>query len=529
MPGKFSLLVLSVSAFAWAQDGASLDGTVINSVTHAGIGGVDVRVFSKDSTRYQTTTDAAGAFHISGMKEGDYSSSLEKQGFVVPNAFEFGPRPTFHVSAGKDATRLDVQMAPLAKLSGRVLDSEGKPAAKVEVSAQGNLADTDDNGRFTFEELKPGSYTLLARPPETDPKIEVDGERLAVLPTYFPSAVDASQAEAIRVSAGDQLSGFEVRLRKLTVYRVRGVVVDEMGKPVPQATVHLTASNGLGGFGISTSANGVRQYRLDMRGSGGPPIAEVPLTAKDGSFEFAAVRPGEWRIDAVIEADWDKTRNLPNRLQGAGAVVVEHKDIDGLQIQLSKPFQLTAEVEGDGLALPPGMPTTALLALTPADGQPLAVIPPGKDGISVYPGHYRVGTWTPGYYPVSATLGGRDVLGQVVDLQPSSAPLHVGFKRSTSRIRGTVENGAGASVLIWPQQTEELTTVTQVPCGPNGAFESGGLLPGDYYIAAFDHVAATQLAGNSTILSSFIPKAVGVRVEEGATSAVQLAVNPWPE
>jgi hypothetical protein len=133
---------------------------------------------------------------------------------------------------------------------------------------------------------------------------------------------------------------------------------------------------------------------------------------------------------------------------------------------------------------------------------------------------------TGGYYVASATLGGRDVLGQIIDLQPGSPPLKVAFNKATGRVRGVVENGEGAVVLVWLQKPDDFVTVDQVPCGANGSFDVSGLLSGDYYAAGFDHV---PILYDSAVLQNLVGVATSVRVDDGATAAVQLRVNRWPE
>jgi len=61
---------------------------------------------------------------------------------------------------------------------------------------------------------------------------EESTERTAVVPTYFPSAMNLADAELIQVRPGANLNGFDIHLRTPRVYRVRGRVLDETGKPV---------------------------------------------------------------------------------------------------------------------------------------------------------------------------------------------------------------------------------------------------------------------------------------------------------
>jgi hypothetical protein len=123
-------------------------------------------------------------------------------------------------------------------------------------------------------------------------------------------------------------------------------------------------------------------------------------------------------------------------------------------------------------------------------------------------------------------LGGRDVIGQEVELKAGTPPVRIVYKANAGAVRGTVENGEGATVILWPQASLSADWVRALRCGAAGAFEIGGITPGEYYAVAVDRVdpqtILQQLARNAL-------KPVSVRVEEGSTSPVELKVTHWPE
>lgn len=507
-----------------AQEGGAVEGRAVNSVTHAGIGGVEVRLWTKDATYYVTTTDAAGAFRVDGIKTGQYNFRFEKTGYVLTEVSD--PRKALHLGFAKEAIRLDVELTPFATLAGRVLDADGKPAAKIEVLAGDfKSVTTDDEGRFAFDNLEPGSHTLLAKPAAKVSQIRSsEGERIEVLPTYFPSALDRAQAEVLNVRAGATLSGYDIRLRSAPVYQVRGVVLDEAGKPAEKAEVTLASRGERAGSLATFSLQGVIEYV--MGAFGGLPEAQA-VTGKDGLFEFPAVRAGEWSVGAQLEGEWDSVLRHPTLLHGSENLLVEREDIDHLEIRLAAPFNLPVEADwGDA---PPGNDRRfAALALQGMDAQ-LPVMFVGGSRIQIVPGRYRIAAGPPinGYTPASVMLAGQDVLGQVVDLRPGSPPLKVVYNRSTTSLRGTVEKGEGATVLLWPQVSEGPTVMDAIHCGPNGNFE-GFVRPGEYYVLAVDRVD-TRAVADSALLRKMIASAASVSVAEGATAVVQLPLTPWPE
>ncbi len=71
---------------ALAQDNLRvLEGSVVNSITGAGIDGATVILILITNNRaepdYQAVTDVAGNFRISGVKPGEYISHAQKRGF----------------------------------------------------------------------------------------------------------------------------------------------------------------------------------------------------------------------------------------------------------------------------------------------------------------------------------------------------------------------------------------------------------------------------------------------------------------
>jgi len=66
-------------AQAGAQNGATVEGRVIDSVTGVGIPGVAVEIHGGPG--YQTTTDESGEFRVTGVKYGNYVLTVKKEGY----------------------------------------------------------------------------------------------------------------------------------------------------------------------------------------------------------------------------------------------------------------------------------------------------------------------------------------------------------------------------------------------------------------------------------------------------------------
>ena len=73
---RIAALVLSAAAVVSAQ--AVIEGTVVNSVTRAGIEGVDVRYYTSKGVRYTATTTSGGIFRLEGIEPGSIGARLKK-------------------------------------------------------------------------------------------------------------------------------------------------------------------------------------------------------------------------------------------------------------------------------------------------------------------------------------------------------------------------------------------------------------------------------------------------------------------
>lgn len=491
-------LLLIAPASLYAQ---SIEGTVVNSVTRAPVASLTI-TFSGPAT-YTAVSDAVGAFSVPSVQPGEYTPKIQTNSFFVP---ELQLKP-FRVGDGP--VKLSYEMAPLGRLEGRVFYPDGRPAARaplwVLIYPRGGAIThtTGEDGRFRIEGLNAGSYLLRAEAPRSVPAAK--GEAWA--PTFFPNATERAAAEPIRVRPGADLGGFDIRLRSVPIFRIRGVVRDNHGKPAPRAAVRLaTVERSIG------------------------PEQEV-RSGDDGSFEFPGVRSGEW----LLYAD---SRDNSEELKGVARATVDRADAEGIAIRLRSSFPVTGFVDRDEPRDAQGERKLTAVYLVPAGPQyELGASTFHKqDGNflipRVYPGQYYIEPLgvVPGYYLESVKLGDRDVFGQPVEIQDGSERIRITYRANAPRVRGTVENGEGAIVALIPQDERMVSDqfIRTATAGRGGRFEIGSLRPGHYYAFAFDRVNRESLR-DPIFVRGVAARAERVHVEKGEVGNVDLKVMPWPE
>jgi len=546
IPARFCALLAFVVQLAAAQS-RPVEGVVVNPVTSAGVVGANVTFYTPQAVRYQGTTDASGAFKIDQMDLGEYRAAIEKDGFAVfpaePFRVEASPStsPVRVLYQTRFATKQD------SKLAGRVLDSQGKPLALAAVDLIRGpeyrfRTFTDADGRFTFDKLAPGAYKLRAAPPAAG----------AGVATYFPSSIEESGAERIMIRGTAEIDGF--RLRTAPVVHVQGVAVKEDGKPAPQAIVRLVPM-------IPQPAHVVASVESFFTVAGeslgpGPDEARV-VTGDDGSFDFPAVRAGEWRIVANLD-----------EASGVMPVIVQQSNVGNIRVRLEAPLTINGTVRWAiwcvsgrlACGFKPAESAAFPVWLESLDGQPsalrLAVTQPGGAFAldRLRQGRYRMqsllplldGRLLPGtaqaqvqpegtgpidlVYPVHIGEGGPVLLDEdhPVDLKGLSVKTTM-----YGTVRGTIEHteeftGVLAVVLLPVGEDKPPRYGVLALSQPDGTFVASGLASGRYYAAAFPSLDMAGLR-DPELLRRVIAADNKIIVEVGSTTELKLTASPWPE
>ncbi|HET7106783.1 MAG TPA: carboxypeptidase-like regulatory domain-containing protein [Candidatus Acidoferrum sp.] len=153
-------------------------GKMVNSQTGQPIQGAEIQIYESAQNigeMFEMTESAAdGSFHFDGIAEGKYTLMASRRGYA-PQAYLQHENfwSGIAVGPGKDASQLKFSLTPSATISGKVTDENGEPIRQATVklwsdslqngvkkSSPGIRTSTDDEGKYRFEHLTGGRYTV---------------------------------------------------------------------------------------------------------------------------------------------------------------------------------------------------------------------------------------------------------------------------------------------------------------------------------------------------------------------------------
>jgi hypothetical protein len=509
-----------------AQSGA-VEGTVVDAVTKAPIGGAVVKLYSGDQLVHTGGADAQGLFRITGLRDGEYRVAISHPDHL-PLASDHAAARPFVISAAVAEVRLSAELVPLGQITGRVLSPNREPMKDVPAGLrrpwdeQWTQSTTSGNdGRFFFGKLEPGTWILAAMPSmrifladaTKNPKpvagpAEEDGQRMGWATTFFPGVVDLAGAEKIVLAPGAVLDGYDVKLRTVPLRRLSGVVIDSDGRPASKAGVALIDVANKGANGALQTAD------------------------RDGRFEFESGREGDWRIFAQLEQSGRK-------LKGYTDLHVSRSDVAGIEVRLTAPFPVKGLVERDEPRDRDGKRKVTAVYLIPQDAtrDVQESVFHEQDGSfvlkNVYRGRYRLlpAGYVPGYYVASIWYGEQEVTTRAVDIADPPLPLKVVYGSGAGRAAGTVEHGEGAWVVLVPEDEalrDPFQYIRRTKCEAYGKFAIDSLRPGSYYAFAFDRVRVEMLE-DIEFVRKLVPRAVRVEVRHGEAANLNLTLQVWPD
>ena len=516
----------------------ALAGSVINGATGAGVKKATVVARNVQGIgTYQTTTDSSGGFAFSGVAPGQYNLYAEHVDFLGSAYESKGPTGTINtvpVAAGQTVNGIVVRLTPAAAVSGRVMDEDGDPLPRANVSAyqsqwgngrnelavRGSVG-TDDLGQYRIFGLQPGKYFLAATLPNYSHSLAGTGDGTSgastteqtYVPTYYPGTTDPGSAQAIELRPGDDIGSIEFSVLPVKAVQLRGRLVNGVaGIPIQGGCVNLQPQGGSNDWG------GLARYAC--------------TEDAQGDFIIHGIVPGSYSLVANFN---QQSHPMSARL----AVQVDEGGADGVIVDLLPSVEVAGHVRFEGES--PVKPENLWLTLVPVDLPEIggAGSQPSSDGSFKIPdvaqGVYRVrlNGWGD-LYLKSATLGGRENADEsfTVNRDTPSSTLEVVLSARAGHIEGTVVDDqkkpvANAFVVFVPDPNRRNREDLFRENGTNqeGQFVLAGIPPGEYTLLAWLSPQGVQYR-NPDWLAQYETRGTAVRVSEATRLNLQVRAIP---
>lgn len=360
----------------------------------------------------------------------------------------------------------------------------------------------------------------------TPPGPDESGRPLSFQTTFYPAAINVSNAEVISLASGDERTGLDVHLRLVPTAPVIGTVTGPNG-PVPFLGMRLA-----------------QEYATEL-GDESSFDAGTTVTDAEGRFGFPVVPVGRYVLRA-LKIPVPPSVSQPVRLSPGDTfptppppppipqeptlwanvpITVGPDGLPDLNLRLSTGFRISGRFVFDGQsAKPPGTVVQTMYMLAqPADGHQIGYAgalrgqtnPDGTfTSYEIPPGKYfiRMAAPTPswqamsGWLYASSVTGGRDVGGVAVDLRSDITDLVITMTDHPSEISGIVRDDSGrpdskAMVLIysanavdWSNFGDTPRRIRSVRTSPTGTYRVPSLPPGPYFVAAVPDAQAGDWA-----------------------------------
>jgi hypothetical protein len=488
------------------------------------------------STQDLTRADSSGGFEFRDLPPGIYRVVASKPGYepIVSNAPPLGLRILYSgrsvtLTAGEVQDRLDVPLAPLATISGLVLDDTGEPlqGASVQLLQMGYEAGrrqllsadvrarvTDDLGRYRLYGLAAGSYVASASIGSV-----ASADVAGYLRSYYPASANPAGAEFVSVQTSEAVAGIDITMVRGRTARVAGKTLDHAGTPTMGGTVMLRRRQRSSVVGVSVGAR--------LQG--------------DGQFEFPNVPPGDY----VIQANRGRSNGWTEGEFGMLPVVVNGTDVTDLVLQMSTGTSVSGSIRFDTFD-PSKRPSPSAVELStvpvdfddsPWNGFATADIRSDwQFQMSGLNGRRRLylAHAPPGWALKAILVNGIDTTDQPIAFGKQGSSLtgvEVVLTDRVTQLNGTVTDrdaqpAGGVTVFAftsnrdgWYPSSRFLRTVR---AGPDGAFLIEGLPAGSYHIAAVARRPPDDGWQDPGFLEALRIDGTTITISEGQSSLVKL-------
>jgi len=532
-------------------------GVVISTATGQAVDGVRLMLSGGGlHGPRQVVTDDDGRFGFAKLPAGEFTLRATKTGYVGVTYGQKEPRPGWPgtpitLADGQQIKDLSFSVPPGGVITGVIFDEKNRPSVATPVrvmrwtmqSGERSLtsagaATTDDRGIYRVYGLPPGDYLVAAVPRNASTgefvysiadaghaeamtfsgvvryeTVSSGGQVIVArstapeaadppadgyAPVYYPGTVQLSNAGTMSIRASEERGGVDVRLMRVPMSRVEGVVSIPVGMPITNIQVRLV--------NIAEQVPGVN--------------TQSARAGADGRFRFTAVPPGQYRI--VATGDHRQTNRMPaaagqpartvtttSKLWASSELAVSGTPVPDIVLALAQGFPVSGRVHfepGGATAIPADLrrvrltlsPFGQLATASGASSVSVALEPDGRFTFpNVVPGQYRLrsASGVTGWRIKSALAGARDAVDMSIEIGQGTdaANIQVTFTDRSSTLSGTVQNAMGqptsdhmvilfaAEEQYWTPQSRRIQA-TRPTTG--GRFNFGNLPAGEYRLAA---------------------------------------------
>jgi protocatechuate 3,4-dioxygenase beta subunit len=524
---------------------ARITGRVLSAESGTPIRRAQISLTSRDArVNRNVATDAEGRYELATLPTGRYRLSVSKAGYVP---LEYGQARPFEagkpldLADGQLLEKIDFSLPRGSVITGRITDEFGDPITDVQVQAlrfqfvngerqlvtSGRVARTDDLGQYRIFGLMPGEYVVHASLREMPAAArETPSDASGYPGTYFPGVADASQAQTVSVTIGQELSAIGFPLVPARFARVAGVVLASDGRPLGGAILVIRPRMSGSGLG-------------NLVGGGGRSAADA-----EGRFSLARIPPGEYVLD--VQQRPDRPQNVTNavaQLEFASLPLTVSDDVENLTITTTAGITLSGRVVYEGQN--PPRTSFQIMAIAP-DGAPGLRALAGRalgsgrvsgDGTFDIHGLFGPQLLRPQNVPTGWTLksvevNGTDVTDMPFDFRPGSniTGAVITLTDRVSEVSGLVLDARGQiasdyvlvvfpeDAKLWGAQSRHVQTTRP---NQNGVFSIKGLPPGRYLAAAVPSLE-NGLQNDRGVLERLRSGAEGFSLAEGGSANLNL-------
>jgi len=320
-------------------DGRPATGLSVSALSPRIVGALGERQWLDAPGVLSSTTDDRGVYRIYGLPAGEYlvsaqvlsrpgiagsndvlmmtrggaSQMMSMSQVLHPGVTDPGPAVRIAVRAGEERAGIDVQLVyvPLVTVSGIVSSPAGWGPSRVTLWRTDDttqlqtapVVSADDQGRFVFRSIRPGSYRLSARSAQAPS----GGRGSALIGDVQYASVD------IAVN-GDDVDGLALSLQP--GLSIAGRVVFESSRAAPPPPLQFSIPSPL---------------VLD-RASGGWPMPAIVV--ENGRFLIRGVTPGPFRI-----------ASLPRGIRGPAGIWWLQSVVTGGRDLLDAPLNIQQSID----------------------------------------------------------------------------------------------------------------------------------------------------------------------------------------